>query len=144
MTIPPDTIIADPSTTDAVEDLVFECELEAAPPKVWRALTVPAYVAAWLMPGYVDAHTGTGFSFEGEVSGLTGRVDCEVLASEPPHRLRYAWREHHPERTVASVVTFELDPTKDGGTHLRIVHGDFVSTPVAANANEPTMLLRAA
>src|SRR5690606_27485326 len=41
-----------PMTEAAVEDdLMVECELDAAPGKVWRALTVPDFLTAWLLPG---------------------------------------------------------------------------------------------
>ena len=32
------------------EDIVVECTLDAPPEKVWRALTEPDLVAAWLLP----------------------------------------------------------------------------------------------
>jgi|EndMetStandDraft_6_1072998.scaffolds.fasta_scaffold160835_1 uncharacterized protein YndB with AHSA1/START domain len=138
------TILPESSLDKPVDDLVFECELEAPPQKVWRALTVPAYVAAWLSPGKIEPQPDNGIGFDGKAFGLAGHVDCEVLTSEPPHRLRYAWREHDGGQTLDSIVTFELDAISDGGTHLRIVHGDFVVRPAAANSNEPTMLLCAA
>jgi uncharacterized protein YndB with AHSA1/START domain len=138
------TILQDPAAQGAIEDIVVECTLDASPQKVWRALTVPALVAAWLMPGEVDSRVGARFGFDGDASGLAGRIDCRVLASEPQRLLRYAWRESDGKQAVDSVVTFELDAREDGRTRLRIVHGDFVATPVAANANGITMLMRAA
>ena len=34
--------------TEADETLVFETELYAPPEKVWRALSIPAYLDRWL------------------------------------------------------------------------------------------------
>jgi uncharacterized protein YndB with AHSA1/START domain len=82
--------------TDSPAAVVTECELPDAPEKVWRALTVPELLAAWLP----DA------------------VDCEILASEPDRLLRYRWRGSEFD----SVVTFELTGTATGGTHLRVDH----------------------
>ena len=139
----PMTVLQDPASEERAEDLVFECELEAPPAKVWRALTIRDYVAAWLAPMRLEREAD-GLHFDGNAAGLAGRVDCTVLAAEPPHRLRYAWREDDGQSTLDSIVTFELDPTRDGGTHLRITHGDFVRKRAAANLNEPVMMLRAA
>ena len=138
------TILQDGAAEEAIDDVVVECALDAPPQKVWRALTVPTLVAAWLMPGNVEARAGARFAFDGEVSGLPGRIDCHVLDAEPHRLLRYAWRERDGERTIDSVVTFELDPDGQGGTRLRIVHGDFVARPAAANANVPAMMMLAA
>ena len=143
MTMLQDQVNKDEASQEQADDLVFECELDASPAKVWRALTIPGYVAAWLAPMKLETHA-EGLRFDGKAGGLAGKVDCTVLAFEPPHRLRYAWREDDGSSTLDSVVTFELDPIDDGGTHLRITHGDFVLKPVAANLNEPVMMLRAA
>jgi uncharacterized protein YndB with AHSA1/START domain len=85
--------------------VVTECELPQAPDKVWKALTVPKLLAAWLP----DA------------------VNSEILAAEPNRLLRYRWPGKEEDRdakgqTVESVVTFELTGTSAGGTHLRVVH----------------------
>ena len=85
--------------------VVTECDLPEAPDKVWKALTVPRLLAAWLP----DA------------------VNSEILAAEPNRLLRYRWpgREEDRDergRTLESVVTFELTGTESGGTHLRVVH----------------------
>ena len=85
--------------------VVTECDLPEAPDKVWKALTVPELLAAWLP----DA------------------VNGEILTAEPNRLLRYRWpgrQEDRDERgrTLESVVTFELRGTHSGGTHLRVVH----------------------
>ena len=94
---------AEPRTKENA--VVPECELPDAPDKVWKALTVPKLLAAWLP----DA------------------VDSEILAAEPNRLLRYRWPAKDEDRdargqTLESVVTFELTGTPAGGTHLRVVH----------------------
>jgi len=138
------TILEEVAAAEAIEDVVVECALDAPPQKVWRALTVPSLVTAWLMPGKVDARPGARFGFDGEAAGLPGPIDCRVLDAEPHRLLRYSWRERDGARTIDSVVTFELDPDGRGGTRLRIVHGDFVAMPAAANANGPSTMMLAA
>ena len=108
------------------DSIVFECDLAEPPEKVWRALMQPELLAQWLMPS-----DGQG----AERSAPTERsvpIECEVLAAEPNRFLRYKWRETErgragePRETVDSIVTFELSVMPTGGTHLRLVHSDFV------------------
>ncbi|PLP58556.1 ATPase [Mesorhizobium loti] len=138
----------------APEDIVVECDLPEAPEKVWRALTEPEIVAAWLMPNDIKAEAGHRFSL-----GTEGRIDCTVLEAEPGRMLRYSWREFsRPEGTSGfdSVVTFELARAANGGTHLRIVHDGFITQTtavcsisgadcsIAIDAPKPTRTLAAA
>ena len=91
--------------TDSPDAVVTECDLPEAPEQVWKALTVPELLAAWLPEA----------------------VDCEILAAEPDRLLCYRWRAAAGDkdavgRPVDSVVTFELTGTAGGGTHLRVDH----------------------
>ncbi|PRH87444.1 ATPase [Labrys okinawensis] len=129
-----------PEDKTAPDDLHFESVLEAPPAKVWRALTIPDYVAAWLTPtenGTDAARSSRRDLKEPEL------VDCRLLAAEAPQMLRYAWSEKMQERVLDSVVTFELAPHGEGSTLLRITQGSFVLRPVAANLNQPPLLLAA-
>ncbi len=102
-----DTVTA-PEADEAPNDhtLVFECELDAPPDKVWRALATPELREAWL----------------GEPAGGLSRV----LEAEPGSQLILDW----PEAGQGSTVTFGLEPGEDGGTHLTIVHAP---TPATAS-----------
>ena len=131
---------ADPAK---IEDLVFECDLQAPPAKVWRALTIPEYVELWLAPATFELQANS-LCFDGRAEGLSGAVECTLLAAEPPRHLRYAWGESDGATRLDSIGTFDLQPKEDGGTHLRITHGDFTRRPTAANLNEPVMMLLAA
>ena len=145
--------------------LNFECDLPEPPEKVWRALTEPELLAAWMMPNDMKAEAGSRFAF----AGPDTPIQCEVIEAEPGKLLRYSWRERpgadDADRLPAfdSVVTFTLARTASGGTHLTIVHDGFVpvAEPVLAiagagcglslyvqrkptAANAPCMMLRAA
>ena len=114
------------------EPLEFECDLPDAPEKVWRALTVPELLAAWMMPNDIKPETGNRFAF----AGPEAPIECEVLDAEPGRLLRYSWRERSDTgdaNGLDSIVTFTLARTVSGGTHLRIVHDGFVQAamPVA-------------
>ncbi|AZO62827.1 MAG: SRPBCC domain-containing protein [Mesorhizobium sp.] len=162
------TITKHPAAANA--PLSFECELADPPEKVWRALTEPELLAAWLMPNDIKPAIGERFAF----AGPNAPIECEVLEAEPGKLLRYSWRERPGVDTAdrlpafdgpifESIVTFTLARTVSGGTHLRIVHDGFatVAQPVVAvsgagcgislharkspaAANAPSMMLRAA
>jgi uncharacterized protein YndB with AHSA1/START domain len=125
---------------EAEDTIAFECELPEPPEKVWRALTVPELLAAWMMPNDINPEIGSRFAF----AGPDTPIECEILDAEPGRLLRYSWREraepgdaarHGPlDSPLDSIVTFTLDRTVSGGTHLRIVHDGFARTAMPAVA----------
>ena len=149
----------------APDALEFEYDLAEPPEKVWRALTVPELLAAWMMPNDIRPQTGSNFTF----AGPDAAIECEILDAEPERLLRYSWREQPGDASrqdpLDSVVTFTLARTVSGGTHLRIVHDGFAGKAMPAvamagggcrlslgargagkpiAANTPRLLLRAA
>jgi uncharacterized protein YndB with AHSA1/START domain len=121
---------------DSSDSLVFECDLEEPPEKVWRALTEPELLEAWL-----DNRKSRG----------TDSTDYEILSAEPHRLLRYRWRDRergsgdNGAREMDSVVTVELAPGRAGGTHLRLTHGEFriVSNTLRTSAVRVTPITRA-
>ncbi len=138
----------------SADRLVVEYDFPEPPQKVWRALTEPALLAAWLMPSDMRAEVGKRFRFvkgEGVTQGEDSTIECEVLAAEPNKLLRYRWRDRQKrnrngeQRSLDSVVTFELSHTPAGGTHLRLVHSDFAMTsfrPIAQSVGPDTRATR--
>lgn len=130
----------DTQSADAVEPIVVECDLDAPPRKVWRALKEPELLAAWLMADALHAAEDGPHRLEFDEEQVS--VELEAEREEPHRLLRYRWRAREREgaagaRRLDSVVTFELSGSESGGTHLRIVHDDFrmvVSEPVAPQA----------
>ncbi|MFZ0500835.1 MAG: SRPBCC domain-containing protein [Steroidobacteraceae bacterium] len=61
---------------DSSNSPVFECDFEEPPEKVWRALTEPELLQAWLEQNVEPA-----------------RTDYEILNAEPHRTLRYRWRD---------------------------------------------------
>jgi uncharacterized protein YndB with AHSA1/START domain len=101
---------------DHEDEVRFETELDAPPEKVWRALTVPEFVARWLAPSDIKPEEGHAFTLKDK----DGTIDCEIVEARPPHVLSYFWRE---EDGPDSLVRFHLAGTEAGGTRLTIVHG---------------------
>ena len=115
--------------SDPPDSLVFECDFEEPPEKVWRALTEPRLLEAWLTP-QDSAPTDGRDGNEPNVRPVDAS-DYKIVAAEPHRLLRYRCRDR--ERAagggggdeVHSVVTIELAPRPTGGTHLRLTHGEF-------------------
>ena len=94
-----------------------------SPDEVWNALTDPASLRDWLMPGDFKPLIGFRFRFD--------RADAEpvrgkVIEVEPSRLLAYTWDDG--ESTEPSVVCWTLDPV-EGGTRVRLEHR-YVETPV--------------
>ncbi|MBZ9677070.1 SRPBCC family protein [Mesorhizobium sp. ES1-1] len=123
------------SRSDASPDaLEFQYDLAEPPEKVWRALTVPDLLAAWMMPNDMRPEIGKRFGF----AGSEAAIECEILDAEPERLLRYSWREQPTDGArqdaLDSTVTFTLARTASGGTHLRIVHDGFARRKMPAVA----------
>ena len=111
--------------TETSEAVVVDYDLEEPPHKVWRALTQPDLLAAWLGPNDIRAEVGHRFEVAAG-SGSDGAVHCEVLEVDPGRSLTYSWREERDEGpALDSLVTWTLTPTYLGGTRLRLVHDGF-------------------
>lgn len=135
---------------EAEHSIVTECELPHPPEKVWRALTVPELLEAWLMPNDIRPSAGEHFTLRDDHGPDADRVDCEVLEAEPYRRLRYSWRDREARSNgLTSIVTFELTQAGEETTRLRVVHsGMKAAGPVMmlspANMNAAPRLARAA
>jgi len=104
---------------DPSQDIVLEYELEAPPEKVWRAISIPEFREQWL-PGQALASP-------------------EPVDATPAEELRLRLRENEPP-FLESLVTFQLQPTGDGRTVLRIIHAlEDVRGGIAANDAAPFM-----
>jgi uncharacterized protein YndB with AHSA1/START domain len=103
--------------------VVVEREISHAPEKLWRALTQPHLIEAWLMKNDFAPVVGHSFNLRGEWGGV---LDCEVLTVEPLKTLAYTWNYTHDDAAydLRSVVTFTLTPTA-AGTHLRMEQAGF-------------------
>jgi len=104
-----------------------EYDLPHPPEKVWRALTEPALLSAWLMDNDIRPLVGHRFTFKAPpMPGWDGVVHCEVLELDTPKRLQYSWRGGPETSRLDSVVTWTLRSTTSGGTRLELVHSGFL------------------
>ena len=126
---------------NATQSIVVEYELAQPPSKVWRALTEPKLLAAWLMDNDIQPVVGHRFQFRAEpVPGWDGRVDCEVLEVVVQERISYSWRGGSDELEgyggrLDTIVTWTLRPTESGGTLLKLEHSGFTAKNAFAFEN---------
>ena len=80
-------------------EIALEYELDAAPEMVWRAIAVAAFRERWLPQADL--------------------AEPEPTASIPGVEVRYRLRE---EGAPESTVTFRIEPGREGGALLRIIH----------------------
>ena len=111
---------SDSNVTKLQGALSFDYELEAPPAKVWRALTVPEFIAKWLPADVVAQETGTTEP-EGDERPPSASIAVRLLESDPGRSVRYLWRDETGPHT-ASIVTFRISPNESGGTRFRVVH----------------------
>ena len=123
-------------TSETTQSIVVDYDLPEPPEKVWRALTEPALLSAWLMSNDIQPVVGHNFTFHAQpVPGWDGVVHCTVMAVEPTKRLKYSWKGGSDDlkeygHTIDTTVTWTLSPTPEGGTSLRLEHAGF--TPADA------------
>lgn len=115
------------------QSILVEYDLPHPPVKVWRALTEPELLAAWLMDTDMQPFVGHSFTFRAQPTPWwDGIVSCEVLELELHKRLRYSWRSGPEPSGLDTVVTWTLTPTPTGGTQLVLEHSGFLPTQASA------------
>ena len=113
------------------ESIIVENDLPDPPERVWRALTDPPLLEAWLMPNNIRAEVGARFQFRtAPAPGRSGLVECEVLEVVPHRLLVYSWRGGSKAtegcgHQLDTVVTWRLTPLENGGTRLYLEHSGF-------------------
>lgn len=104
------------ATAQELRTVVVERDFPHPPEKLWRALTQPHLIEAWLMKSDFLPVAGHRFNFRAD----WGAVDCVVTEVEAPRTLAYTWSAYGLE----SVVTWTLEPSASG-THLRMEQSGF-------------------
>jgi uncharacterized protein YndB with AHSA1/START domain len=103
-------------TSPQARSVVVERELPHPPEKVWRALTQPHLIEAWLMKNDFAPVAGHRF----DLTPNWGAVRCRVLEVRPYTALSYTWAAMGLETVVAWTLT-----PMGAGTHLRMEQSGF-------------------
>ncbi len=114
--------IVDKTPSSQTERIEMEVELAHATAKVWRALTEPELLTAWLLPVFgLSLEPGAAFTFQAPPQPeWDGKVRCKLLSAEPMKRISWSW----VVGDMDTVVTFTLQAL-DTGTRLTLLHTGF-------------------
>jgi uncharacterized protein YndB with AHSA1/START domain len=109
-----------------MDDIVLEHVYPYSLEQVWEALTEPAALADWLMPGDFKPVVGHRVCFHCDPRAeFDGVVDVEVLEADRPRRLSYTWKTGDMRRPTT--VTYTLTALPGGQTKLRLEHTGFAA-----------------
>jgi uncharacterized protein YndB with AHSA1/START domain len=124
-----------------------QCEIDAPPEEVWRALTDPEEIRKYMFGSEVktDWQPGSPITWKGEFEGRAYEDKGEIIAVEPGRRLEVTHfspltgQEDLPENYHR--VRYDLRPA-NGGTSLRLTQDNSGSTEEAehSGANWQMML----
>jgi uncharacterized protein YndB with AHSA1/START domain len=116
----------DRKSDETAKGLVFECEIDEPPQKVWRAISIPGFREHWLPKQAL--------------------ADPDATSVTPEKEIRYRMRDDDPP-FIESLVTIQISPNAAGGTSFRVIHEisdvRLSRKTVAANSND-TLLMNAA
>ncbi|MEQ4208545.1 SRPBCC family protein [Actinopolymorpha sp. B17G11] len=82
---------------------------------VWDAITDPKRVNRWFLPVTGDFRLGGTYQIENNAGG-------EIVACEPPERLKVTWVLGEPSEADLSEVEVRLSPGTDGQTLFELCH----------------------
>jgi uncharacterized protein YndB with AHSA1/START domain len=99
--------------------VVLRRRYDAGIEDVWDALTSPERLRRWFLPVSGDLRPGGRYQVEGNAGG-------EILACEPPGRLKVSWLFGPDARDGTSEVEVRLTPGPAGDTELELVHSAVV------------------
>jgi uncharacterized protein YndB with AHSA1/START domain len=114
-------------TLAETRSIIVERTMRHPADKVWRALTQPALIEAWLMKNDFQAVVGHRFQFRAQPNAFwNGVTDCEVLVVESDRRLVFTWNASGEQAAngLRTTVTWTLTPSADG-THVRMEQSGF-------------------
>jgi uncharacterized protein YndB with AHSA1/START domain len=105
-----------------MKDIELRRRLDHPRERVWRALTDPAELGAWLMSNDFHPEKGHRFTFRTDPApGFDGIVHCEVLQIIRPELLEITWKGGG----LDTKVTFRLEDAPGGGTLISLRHSGF-------------------
>jgi uncharacterized protein YndB with AHSA1/START domain len=116
-----------------------QCEIDAAPDKVWQALTDPELIKKYMFGSEVktDWKPGSSITWQGEFEGRKYEDKGEVIAVEPGRRLEVTHfspltgQEDRPENYHH--VLYELQET-GGSTSVRLTQDNSSSAEEAEHS----------
>jgi uncharacterized protein YndB with AHSA1/START domain len=116
-----------------------QCEIDAAPEEVWRALTDPRLIKQYMFGSEVTTNwkPGSPITWQGEFEGRAYQDKGEIISFEPSRQLEFTHfspltgQEDRPENYHR--VRYDLQPT-NGGTSVRLTQDNSSSAEEAEHS----------
>lgn len=112
--------------------------INAAPEKVWEAITTPEFSRLYGYTGDVSYDLTPGGRYEHRASeemkslGMPDVVVTgEVIEADPPRRLVQTWAPVWIEDEEPGTITWDIEVTAEGATRLTLTH-DLTGRPTTA------------
>jgi uncharacterized protein YndB with AHSA1/START domain len=124
------------NTDNFKPDTVYTIYIASTPEKVWQALTRAEFSRQYFFGFAVELDPKVGGSFIVRAPDGSTHIDGEVLACDPPSRLRVTWNVNWPglvEKLGQTIVTYEIAQTGDAvrltmtEAHERVLPEDILS-----------------
>ena len=108
----------------ALADIDHSIEIEASPERVWTVMTQEGLVAEWLGCLQFSPRVGQLFYMQPhpqrrEAGDIDGATHCELLALEPPRRMRFSWFMPGTPKTHVEISLTALGADR---TRVRLRH----------------------
>ena len=115
---------------------VYQLYINAAPERVWEAITTPEIVAKYFGGAQIEATYQPGTRIRtSSPDGSQPWGDNTVLEAEPPRRLVHSWRSLYDPDMAAepeSRVTWEIEALPGGYCKLTLIHDRLDASPKTA------------
>jgi uncharacterized protein YndB with AHSA1/START domain len=116
--------------------------IHANPSEIWKALTTPALLKSYFMGANVvsDFKVGSPITFSGEFKGRPYEDKGQIQTVEPEKKLAFSHfsplsgQPDAPENY--HLVTFDLAPTKGGGTQVTLTQANLMGGVKPSDENQ--------
>ena len=124
------------TTAIATGTQVYQLYINAAPERVWEAITTPEIVSKYFGGAQVEATYQPGTQIRtSSPDGGQPWGDNTVLEAQPPRRLVHTWRSlYDPDMSAEpeSRVTWEIEALPGGYSKLTLTHDRLDASPKTA------------
>ena len=118
---------------EPIAPIVLRLPINADPATLWAALTVPERVIAWFATASPLGAVGAPYTLD---FGDGSVVDGELRELVPGQRFAYSWHWRGAPAAETTHVTWEVEPTADGGSAVIVRHAGWAEAGLGESARD--------